>query len=164
MDAAPFLIRPARTQPDIDAVAQLFHAYAGSIGIDLGYQDFPAEVAELPGKYAPPRGELLIAPNAGGEAVGCVAMRPIAPDGCCEMKRLYVAPAGRGAGLGMALAAAIVGAAERLGYREMRLDTLPTMTGAISLYRKLGFTPIAPYYDTPVAGTIFLARRLGPSG
>jgi ribosomal protein S18 acetylase RimI-like enzyme len=50
--------------------------------------------------------------------------------------------------------------AERIGYREMRLDTLPSMAGAIALYRKLGFQPIEPYYDTPVFGTIFMRRSL----
>ena len=76
------------------------------------------------------------------------------------MKRLYVAPDGRGSGLGKALVDALVEVAERIGYREMRLDTLPSMTGAQALYRKLGFEVIAPYYDTPVAGTLFMRRTL----
>ncbi|WP_293386383.1 GNAT family N-acetyltransferase [Phenylobacterium sp.] len=76
------------------------------------------------------------------------------------MKRLYVAPAGRGAGLGRALVAAVIAAARAIGYREVRLDTLPEMGAAIALYRSVGFAPIAPYYDTPVAGTLFLSRRL----
>ncbi len=80
--------------------------------------------------------------------------------GCCEMKRLYVSARGRGLGLGGALVDAIVGEAVRIGYREMRLDTLPSMVEAVALYGKAGFVPIEPYYDTPVAGTIFLGRRL----
>jgi ribosomal protein S18 acetylase RimI-like enzyme len=91
-----------------------------------------------------------------------VALRPIDPAGTCEMKRLYVAPEARGHGLGALLVAAIVREAEAIGYREMRLDTLPTMTGAIALYRKLGFETMAPYYDTPVAGTLFMRRVLAP--
>lgn len=158
MTAAAFRIAAAAPD-DIAAIAGLFRAYAASLPVDLGYQDFEAELAALPGKYAAPAGALLIARDAAGAPLGCVALRPMA-DGCCEMKRLYVAPAGRGLGLGRALAEAICAEARRLGYREIRLDTLPTMTEAQGLYARLGFVPTAPYYDTPVAGTRFLARAL----
>ncbi|MDQ0394828.1 GNAT superfamily N-acetyltransferase [Labrys monachus] len=82
-------------------------------------------------------------------------------EGCCEVKRLYVLPQARGLGLGRALVEAVIAQALRIGYRDMHLDTLPTMTGAIALYTAAGFAPIPPYYDTPVDGTIFLGRRLG---
>jgi ribosomal protein S18 acetylase RimI-like enzyme len=156
----PAAIRSARSPDDIATTARLFRAYADGLGVDLCFQDFDAEVAGLPGGYAPPGGELLLAHDLAGQAVGCVALRPTATAGCAEMKRLYVAPVGRGAGLGRRLAETILQAAGRLGYREVRLDTLPTMTEAIDLYRTLGFREIAPYYDTPVTGTLFLAKRL----
>ncbi len=92
--------------------------------------------------------------------IGCVGLRPVGPDGACEMKRLYVAPGGRGLGLGRRLIVAIVREAERIGYREMRLDTLPSMLAAQELYRSVGFVPIAPYYETPVSGTVFMRRPL----
>lgn len=76
------------------------------------------------------------------------------------MKRLYVAPAGRGAGLGRKLALAVIEAARARGYGEMRLDTLASMAGAQALYRSLGFTEIDAYYDTPIEGTVFMALRL----
>jgi GNAT superfamily N-acetyltransferase len=161
MTDAVFRIGPVGTAADVAAVARLFEAYAASLGVDLAYQDFAGELASLPGKYAAPDGALLLARDLGGQALGCVALRPMPFAGCCEMKRLFVAPQGRGLGLGRALAEAIVAAAAGIGYREMRLDTLPFMTEAIALYRALGFVPIEPYYDTPVAGTIFLARQLG---
>src|SRR4051794_41634888 len=85
----------------------------------------------------------------------------MAPDGWCELKRLYVAPRARGAGLGRKLLDVILAEARRIGYREMRLDTLPTMAEAVALYRSAWFVPVEPYYDTPVAGTGFLGRRLG---
>ena len=154
------MIAPARTAADFEAVAELFRAYASSLGIDLAYQDFEAELASLPGKYAPPVGELLLARDAEGEPVGCVALRPFRDDGCCEMKRLYVAPRGRGMGLGKALMNAIVEEATRIGYREMRLDTLSTMAEAISLYQKGGFVAIPAYYDTPIENTVFMSRSL----
>ena len=155
-----FRIKPVRTAGDLEATSQLFDTYASSLGVDLAYQGFAEELASLPGKYAAPAGELLLARDVHGEALGCVGLRPMTLDGCCEMKRLYVSPAGRGLGLGTALVDAIIKEAVRIGYREMRLDTLPTMAEAIRLYRTAGFEPIAAYYGTPVAGTIFLGRSL----
>lgn len=159
----PIQIKPARSSSDLCTMHCLFRAYANSLKIDLAYQGFAAELATLPGAYAPPRGELLLAisPSAGDQALGCVCLRPILPDGCCEMKRLYVSPEGRGRGLGRALVEAVVGVARRMGYRFMRLDTLPTMVEATALYRSIGFRPVEPYYDTPVEGTVFLERELG---
>jgi ribosomal protein S18 acetylase RimI-like enzyme len=147
------------TAADLHALAQLFRAYAASLPIDLGYQGFDAELASLPGKYAPPAGALLIARDASGEPLGCVAMRPL-EQGVCEMKRLYVALQARGSGLGRQLAVAIIEAARAAGYGEMRLDTLASMTSAISLYERLGFVRIGAYYDTPIENTVFMRLRL----
>ncbi|MEO5819573.1 MAG: GNAT family N-acetyltransferase [Vicinamibacteraceae bacterium] len=158
MTGPAFLIRPV-SAGDLDDARTLFRAYAASLPIDLGYQDFATELATLPGKYRPPAGALLVARDRQGAPLGCVGLRPLA-DGSSEMKRLYVAPAARGLGLGRALMEAVIAEAARLGYREIRLDTLPTMTAAIAMYRASGFEPIAPYYDTAPSGTIFLARRL----
>jgi putative acetyltransferase len=151
-------IRQARPT-DLFAISQLFRAYAASLPIDLSYQNFDGELASLPGKYAPPAGALLIARDASGEALGCVAMRPL-EDGVCEMKRLYVAPVGRGQGLGKQLALAIIEAARAAGHSEMRLDTLASMHEAQALYRALGFVEIGAYYDTPIAGTVFMSLKL----
>lgn len=145
---------------DLPAIASLFRAYAASLPIDLRYQNFDDELASLPGKYAPPTGALLIARDASGEALGCVAMRPLDEPGICEMKRLYVAPAGRGQGLGKKLALAIIEAARVAGYREMRLDTLATMHDAQRLYRALGFVEIGAYYETPIENTVFMSLAL----
>lgn len=152
-------IAPASFPTDLPTITQLFRAYAASLPIDLGYQGFDGELASLPGKYAPPHGALLIARDANGEALGCVAMRPLEA-GVCEMKRLYVAPAGRGRGLGKHLALAIVEAARTAGYREMRLDTLASMAEAQALYRSLGFVEIAPYYESPIPNTVFMSLSL----
>ena len=154
-----FRIRPARSADDLAATARLLDAYTSSLNVDLAYQDFATELATLPGNYSPPAGELLLARNQNGTPLGCVALRPLADDGCCEMKRLYVVPEARGMGLGKALLDAVLEAAARIGYREIRLDTLPEMAAAMALYRQAGFAPIDPYYDTPVAGTRFLGRR-----
>lgn len=145
-------------------MATLFQEYAAGLGVDLGYQGFPAELAGLPGLYAPPAGALLLASSGTGEALGCVGLRPLEGHRVAEMKRLYVRPAGRGLGLGEALVREIVAAAAARGYAEMRLDTLPQMTAAMALYRKLGFAEIPPYYPSPIAGTRYFARAVAPAG
>jgi GNAT superfamily N-acetyltransferase len=152
-------ISSAVSQADLAAIRALLADYAGSLSVDLAYQGFAQELAGLPGAYDPPAGALLVARNAQGAAYGCVALRRITP-AIAEMKRLYVAPAARGGGLGRKLAQAVLAEARRLGYRTIVLDTLPDMKDARSLYAQLGFEPIAPYYDTPVEGTVFLALDL----
>jgi ribosomal protein S18 acetylase RimI-like enzyme len=155
-----FTIASVASSADLDAARALFQAYAASLPIDLGYQGFATELATLPGAYAAPAGALLLARDREARAIGCVALRALVSLSVCEMKRLYVSPAARGLGLGRALLAAVLAEAERLGYCEIRLDTLPTMVAAIAMYRQAGFVPVAPYYDTAPAGTLFLARRL----
>jgi putative acetyltransferase len=139
---------------DLAEVRALLHEYAASLPFTLEFQGFERELADLPGEYAPPRGRLVLA-----RAAGCVGVRPL--DGAtCEMKRLYVRPAARGAGLGRLLAEAAVAAAHTLGYERMRLDTVPGMEAAQTLYERLGFREIAPYRVNPVPGTRFLELEL----
>ena len=153
-------IRPVRSLEDLEIAAHLFTAYAKSLGLDLGFQDFTTEVSTLPGRYAPPKGEILLACDSQGNVVGCVAVRPLQAPGCCEMKRLYVTPAGRGLGIGRRLVDTILNIASCLGYHEMRLDSLSNMHKAIELYEKSGFKKIEAYYETPLDDTIFFARNL----
>ena len=151
-------IEPA-TSADTDAVRALLLEYAEALGVDLCFQGFDRELAGLPGEYAPPRGSLLVARDEHGDAVGCVALRPLSDD-ACEMKRLYVRPAVRGSGLGRELALAVVEEARGLGYARMRLDTLPSMSAAARLYESLGFVDIEPYYENPVPGARYLELEL----
>jgi len=151
-------IQVADLPRDLNEVRRLFREYADSLSTDLGFQDFEAELAGLPGKYEPPRGRLLLA-WSGTEAVGCVALRPLDRD-TCEMKRLYVRPKLRGQRLGRRLAERICEEACAAGYSRICLDTLPTMGEAIKLYSALGFKPIEPYVYNPIPGAIFLAREL----
>lgn len=153
-----YRIRPARGAIDVASAARLFRAYQAWLGIELCFQDFEAELASLPGAYAPPRGELLLAESA-GEPIGCVALRPL-EHGICEMKRLYVGPEWRGAGLGRSLARAIIAAARAAGYDRMRLDTLERLRAANLLYRDLGFLPCAPYCHNPLEGAVFMELQL----
>lgn len=136
----------------------MLREYIEWIGLDLAFQEIDAELAGLPGDYGPPRGALLVAEDA-GVLVGMIALRPF--DGAiCEMKRLFVRPGARGRGLAKHLIARVQDEARRLQYAEMRLDTLPMMGDAQALYVTLGFHDIPPYYDTPIAGTRFMALRL----
>ncbi len=145
------------------AIRSLFESYAASLPVDLNYQDFEGEVTGLPGKYAEPRGVLLLAYKSAATPVGCIGMRPMPPPAACEMKRLYVAPQARGSGVGKALATALIEDARSRGYREMFLDTLPSMAAAQSFYRALGFERVDPYYDTAFAGTAFYRLALQPA-
>ena len=151
-------IRQASGPDDIDTARKLFREYADALGIDLGFQDWERELRDLPGAYAPPRGALFLA-ERDGASVGCVALRPLDPP-ICEMKRLYVRPEGRGSGLGRRLAEHVIEEGRRLGYARMRLDTLPSMSAAIGLYRELGFREIAPYRFNPVPGALYLELDL----
>ena len=139
---------------ELEQVRQFFRHYAAWLGVDLSYQGFGDEVANLPGAYGEADGRLFFA-EVDGRPAGCVGIRRFS-EGVCEVKRLYVDPDQRGQGLGRKLALAAIKAAQALGYRRILLDTLPTMRIAVKLYRELGFTEAPAYYPTPVEGTIFL--------
>ena len=141
-------------ETDVVRVRSLLREYGEGLGVDLSFQDFERELAELPGDY-----ERLLVARVEGEAAGCVALRPLG-DRVCEMKRLFVRPAYRGHGLGRTLAEAVIGAARELGYERMRLDTLPSMGNAIALYESLGFRDVEPYRFNPIPGSRFLELTL----
>jgi len=145
---------------DVNAIRELFREYQKNIGVDLCFQGFEQELSGLPGEYAPPRGQLLLAETA-GELAGCVALRPLS-ETICEMKRLYVRPPFRRAHLGKRLAAAIIDEARSIGYEAIRLDTLPSMKEAAALYRSLGFKSIPAYGSKALAGTLFFELGLLP--
>lgn len=139
-------------------VRAIFTEYAHATGIDFCFQNFDRELADLPGKYAPPTGRLFLALES-KSAAGCVALRKLEA-GVCEMKRLYVRPAFRGNGFGRRLANEIIFAAREMGYDRMRLDTLASMTPAIALYESLGFQRIPAYYDNPNESAVYLELKL----
>jgi putative acetyltransferase len=155
------LISPA-TPEEIEAVRGLFREYEQALGVDLCFQQFDKELAELPGEYAPPYGALLAA-KVDGELAGCCAIRPLdAADypNACEMKRLYVRDSRRSMGLGRQLAEAALDAARQGGYSCVLLDTLDDMEAARALYQDLGFHEIPPYYHNPIRGAHYLKADL----
>ena len=149
----------ANSQQDIDHARTLFEEYAAGLGISLCFQNFDQELKNLPGDYAPPGGRLLLA-TEDDQLAGCVALRKLSTV-TCEMKRLFVRPAYRGTGLGRVLVESVIDEARKLGYTQMRLDTLPgRMDKAIALYSSIGFKEIEPYYPNPVEGAKFMELDL----
>lgn len=153
----------ADTPPLLDEAREILRDYAASLAVDLCFQNFADELVGLPGEYAAPSGQLLLA-YVDGALAGCGAIRS-APDvdyaNACEMKRLYVRPAFRRFGLGRLLAQALFDEAQRSGYSAMLLDTLDDMEAARGLYASLGFEEIPPYYFNPIAGAHYLKAELG---
>lgn len=150
------------TPEQLAATRLIFQEYADQLGVDLCFQNFEAELAGLPGDYAPPQGCLLLA-LLDGEIAGCCAMRPLETvdyPNACEMKRLYVRQGFRGLGLGRQLAEAVLDAARIAGYHSVLLDTLNDMEAARALYEDLGFKDIPPYYHNPIAGAHYLKADL----
>ncbi|MCB9844812.1 MAG: GNAT family N-acetyltransferase [Phycisphaeraceae bacterium] len=143
---------------DMDAMRSLLVEYARELGLSLCFRGFDEELASLPGRYAPPRGAMLVARD-GEDDAGCVALHEL--DGAtCEMKRLFVRPAWRGSGLGRELVLRVMDEARARGYERMRLDTLPVMNRAIRLYESMGFVDIPAYGACPVEGARWMERLL----
>lgn len=158
MDTPSVTLTTPSHPEELEAVREIFREYAASLNVDLRFQGFDEELANLPGDYAPPRGTLLLA-QVGGALAGCCALRPL--DNCDypnagEMKRLYVRKAFRGFGLGRQLTEATLDAARQAGYACVLLDTLDDMEAARALYTDLGFVEIPPYYHNPLPGSHYL--------
>ena len=153
------MIVHAETPEQIEEIRKLFREYENWLDIDLCFQDFERELANLPGKYAKPDGRLLLI-SVKNQSAGCVALRKIA-EGFCEMKRLYLREEFRGSGLGKILIKKLIEEAQIIGYEKMRLDTLTDkMPQAVKLYKSHGFCEIPPYYDNPHRETLFLELDL----
>ncbi len=148
---------------DMATIRALFLEYRDWLQVDLCFQDFEAELATLPGDYAPPHGGLWLA-RVDGELAGCIGFRPHqgprAGEAACEMKRLWLRPAYRRLGLGRRLAETCVEAARAAGYRTLCLDTLSFMDAARALYADLGFHEIPAYYDNPLDDVRYLELDL----
>lgn len=146
----------ATTPRDWEEAHRLVEEYAAGLGVDLCFQNFDEEIADLSAHY----GTFLLAMD-GDMPLGCVGLRQWdAVTG--EIKRLYVAPAARGRALGRTLAEAIIDAGRAHGYQRLVLDTLPTMQAAQALYASLGFKAIESYRYNPIQGTVFMELDLRP--
>ena len=155
----PVTIRQAESEADIADVRSIFREYESSLGLDLCFQGFEDELKNLPGKYSEPDGRLYLA-RVGDAIAGCIALRPLDPN-ACEMKRLFVKEGFRGLRLGRILIEKVIDDARKIGYAAMRLDTFPPKMGkAVQLYESYGFREIAPYYDNPNEGVLYMELSL----
>jgi len=153
------MIIQAETSAQIEDARRLFREYEAWLDVDLCFQSFEEELNTLPGKYAQPSGRLFLA-SENEKPAGCIALRKIEDD-ICEMKRLYVRDDFRGTGLGKMLVERLIEEAETIGYKKMRLDTLPDkMPQAVKLYQSYGFQKIEPYYENPHKETLFMEKLL----
>ena len=152
------VIRSASTDADFARARALFEEYAAELGVDLCFQGFPTELAELPGKYAPPRGVLFIVLDDGAP-IACGALRNLG-ELACELKRIYVRPSHRGTGLGRRITVDLMQRAKDIGYSIVRLDTLGKLTAAQSLYRSLGFREVDPFNLDPGLGIVYFERPI----
>ncbi|KAF2472866.1 acyl-CoA N-acyltransferase [Lindgomyces ingoldianus] len=165
------VISSAEFPDDRFVIMNLFTAYADSLEIDLTFQNFSHELSSLPGKYTPDNGGVLLIArvisvdsssevSTAQEPIGCVALRPFSPPHTCELKRLYIVPEVRGLGAGRKLLEAVLERAKTMGYKEMVLDTLPSMVPARKMYKAFGFEEVEKYYDNPIEGTSFMRLKL----
>lgn len=157
-ETAEVTLRLAQFPNDLDTVRSLFLDYQTDMGIDLCFQGFDAELANLPGDYEQPAGSVFVA-LVDGEPAGCCAFRPLTNTDhldACEMKRLFVRRPFRGFGLGRLLVEQVMSDARLAGYTTMLLDTLSDMETARALYQESGFVEVAPYYHNPIAGAHYL--------
>ena len=148
----------AATTEDFAAAAELFREYAEWLNIDLSFQHFEEELLQIKEMYAHPYGAVILS-KEGREYSGCVAVRK-KDEGIAELKRMYIRPAFRRAGLGHLLLEKALSLAVELGYQKIRLDTLANMTPAIRLYEKAGFYSIEPYYFNPEKNALFFEKIL----
>jgi GNAT superfamily N-acetyltransferase len=154
----PFTIFKATTPEHYARGRKIIEAYQQWLGIDLGFQGFQEELDSLPTMYGPPKGALLLA-EMDGEDAGCVALRDMGGN-CAEMKRLYVTTDFRGLGIGRTLTEDFIALARYLGYASIRLDTIPRLGVAYTIYERFGFKKIAPYRKNPDADAVFLELKL----
>jgi GNAT superfamily N-acetyltransferase len=154
----PFTISAVHSSVDLDAARALFRAYGRTPGVDVCVVDFAEEIDALPGPYAESRGTILLA-HVGDRPAGCVALKPVAEE-VAEMKRLFVDPMFRGRKIGEALATAAIDAARTRGYARLRLDSLPSMVEAQTMYRRLGFVAVSPWVTTVIPGVAYLELQI----
>jgi GNAT superfamily N-acetyltransferase len=154
----PVRLLQATTADQWNEARRLVREYAATLGVDLSFQNLEQELEHFPLEYSAPGGAFILADDA-GSYVACIGVRQFA-DAVGEIKRLYVAPAARGRGLGRVLVERIIAEARQLGYRSLLLDTLPFMKEAQSLYLSMGFRPTTAYRFNPIAGSAFLQLDL----
>ncbi|MBI2968787.1 MAG: GNAT family N-acetyltransferase [Bacteroidetes bacterium] len=158
MKESSYYIIIAKTAEEFSAGKELFIEYARSLGFDLCFQNFDKELEELDVQYNLPEGGLLLI-RYGMDYVGCTGIRKL-ENGIAELKRMYIKPDHRKAGLGKIMMEKAIELAKNLWFRKIRLDTLKNMTAAIHLYKSNGFYEIEPYRFNPLEEALYFEKIL----
>jgi len=148
----------ANTPKDFERGHAIIVEYLATLGIDLTYMNLPQEFSTLAEKYAAPEGAFILALD-GETVIGCAGVRKIDNE-AAELKRVYVKDDYRGYKIGISLIKKGLENARELGYNKIRLDVIPTLVKAKKLYQSLGFYEIAPYFENPVPGTVYMEKEL----
>ena len=152
MIAKPQLIS-CSTQADFALAKELTKDYMRWLGEDLYYQGIDKEFDTFYKMYGNPEGCFIYA-QINGKIAGGVGVRFL-EKGICEMKRLFVYAEFRGHDIGKILCDELIKTSKALGYAKMRLDTIPKLSSAMQLYRKLGFYEIPKYYNNPDKSVVY---------
>ena len=157
----------AQTPQDFNDAKTLFLEYAQWLQVDLCFQEFDKELADIAHLYNAPSGGIILL-ETGGEIVGCVGVKGFnteteTKNTVCELKRMYLRKKHRGHAFGRVFIKKAVELAIELGYNTMRLDTLNRLKAAIAVYEGTGFVEIAPYYDNPLSEVRYFEKKIGPS-
>jgi GNAT superfamily N-acetyltransferase len=156
-DDETVVILPARGAADLAAARALLYEYYrlpdAWDGTAPAIEQLPEvlrnEAQCLPGRYSPPKGDVLLAGTKADGHLGVAVFAPSTSSGACGLKRLYVRPQGRGRGIGRRLVDACLAAAREASYQSVELDVLPTRAAAIALYQSFGFGGVPPPEDNP---------------
>jgi putative acetyltransferase len=149
MDGA-FEVRPA-TNAEAEAVRGLVFAALREHGLtpDPGATD--ADLYELESAYVCAGGSFDVLVDRRGVVVGTVGLFPLGA-GRCELRKMYLAPALRGRGLGKRLLQHALERARQLGFRRVELETASVLKAAIRLYESFGFRPFVPAHRSAGPG------------
>ena len=155
----------AHTIEQFEAAKNIFKTYADFLGLDLEFQGFSQELEQIQSIYGVPKGCLILA-KVNGEYAGAVGLREFKSNinsnvmNIAEMKRMFVLKKYHGYGLGKLLCKEFIDNAKKLGYTEIKLDSLTVLDKAVNLYKKFGFVEIEPYRYNPHPNVIYMGLKL----
>jgi putative acetyltransferase len=150
-------VRWLKSDDEFERAVALIEAYRTELGEDLSFQRADRRVADLRAHYRAPGG--VAGAYVDDTMVGTVCLHLLDPSRA-EVKRLYVMPAARGAGIGRELLCAAIEHARRAGVQWVVLDTLERLEAAGRLYASAGFVEIEPYTVNPLPGARYLGLPL----
>lgn len=152
-----------QVDPQSDLALAAMKAYFAELNERFPTGFDPGDTLEVDAEgFRVPNGVFLVGVAGGdGPAVACGGVQLLA-DGVAEIKRMWVAPEWRGAGMGKRLLGDLERHAALLGNGTVRLDTNSVLTTAIAMYQAAGYREIPRYNDNPFARHWFEKTLTGP--